>query len=90
MSNEAQIRCGAVVARTRPDCLVSEAIGSERQGDSSRPMQRHSVFRIAALTRPVVSVAALTLMEEGRLALSDPVERFIPDVQSLQVGAELD
>ena len=53
------------------------------------PMQRHSVFRIAALTRPVVCVAALMLMEEGRLALSDPVERFIPEFSRLQVGAEL-
>src|SRR6478735_2646370 len=64
---------GAVVLVARRGRVAwFEAIGSERQGDSSRPMQRHSVFRMAALTRPVVSVAALMLMEEGRLALSDP------------------
>ena len=81
---------GAVVLVARRGRVAwFEAIGSERPDDSSRPMQRHSVFRIAALTRPIVSVAALTLMEEGRLALSDPVERFIPEFSRLQVGAEL-
>lgn len=51
-------------------------------------MQRHSAFRIAAMSRPVVGVAALMLMEEGRLNLNDPVEHFIPTFARLQVGVE--
>ncbi|CAG2158379.1 hypothetical protein LMG31506_06343 [Cupriavidus yeoncheonensis] len=80
---------GAVVLLARNGRIAwHEAIGFEDAGESPRPMLRHSVFRIAAMTRPVVGVAALMLMEEGRLALTDPVERFIPEFARLQVGVE--
>ncbi|WER46591.1 serine hydrolase [Cupriavidus sp. WKF15] len=80
---------GAVVLVARSGRIAwFEAIGFEQADAPSRPMQRHSVFRIAALTRPVVGVAALTLLEEGRLALNDPVERYIPEFARLQVGVE--
>jgi len=80
---------GAVVLVARRGRIAwFEAIGFENAEAPSRPMQRHSAFRIAAMTRPVVGVAALMLMEEGRLALTDPVERFIPAFSRLQVGVE--
>jgi len=80
---------GAVVLVARRGRIAwFEAFGFEHADAPSRPMQRHSAFRIAAMTRPVVGVAALTLMEEGRLALNDPVEHYIPEFARLQVGVE--
>lgn len=80
---------GAVVLVARKGRIAwCEAFGFEHADAPSRPMQRDSVFRIAAMTRPVVGVAALTLMEEGRLALNDPVEHYIPEFARLQVGVE--
>ncbi|MBF6989639.1 beta-lactamase family protein [Cupriavidus sp. IK-TO18] len=80
---------GAVVLVARKGRIAwFDAFGFEHADTPSRPMQRNSVFRIAAMTRPVVGVAALILMEEGRLALNDPVERYIPEFARLQVGVE--
>ncbi len=47
--------------------------------DVGRPMQRDTLFRIASMTKPLVSVAILQLYEQGKLLLSDPVAKFIPE-----------
>ncbi|WP_417620193.1 serine hydrolase domain-containing protein [Parasphingorhabdus sp.] len=44
------------------------------------PMRSDSLFRIASMTKPITSVAALMLLEEGRLALDDPIARWIPEL----------
>lgn len=49
------------------------------QADAGRPMRRDTLFRICSMTKPLVSVAVLQLYEEGRLLLSDPVARYIPE-----------
>ena len=53
--------------------------------ESKRPMQKDAIFRIMSMTKPVVGVAVLMLVEEGRLRLTDPVSRFIPELQNLKV-----
>jgi CubicO group peptidase (beta-lactamase class C family) len=53
-----------------------------------RPMQRRSIFRIASMTKPLTVVAALMLMEQGKLLLSDPVWRYLPALRKVQVGVE--
>lgn len=47
--------------------------------DTDKPMRRDTMFRIASMTKPLVSVALLQLYEEGRLLLSDPVAKYIPE-----------
>lgn len=49
------------------------------------PMTRDTLFRIASMTKPVTSIAALMLMEEGKLKLDDPVTRWLPELANLQV-----
>ncbi|HEY4368127.1 MAG TPA: serine hydrolase domain-containing protein [Steroidobacteraceae bacterium] len=51
-------------------------------------MQPDSIFRIASLSKPVTVVAALMLIEEGKLQLMDPVSRYLPQLKALQVGVE--
>src|SRR3954471_8169945 len=52
---------------------------------SGRPVERDTIFRIASLTKPVTTVAALTLLDEGRFHLDDPVTRVAPELGNLRV-----
>ena len=79
---------GAVVLIARNGQLAySETIGfAERT--TRRPMQPTAVFRIASMTKPLTVVAALMLMEQGKLLLSDPVWRYLPALRDVKVGVE--
>ncbi len=53
--------------------------------EAGNPMQANTIFRIASMTKPIVSVAAMALYEEGRFQLDDPVSKFIPEFKDLKV-----
>jgi CubicO group peptidase (beta-lactamase class C family) len=53
--------------------------------EARQPMRRGTIFRIASMTKPIVSVAALMLLEEGRLRLDDPIERWLPEFANPRV-----
>lgn len=61
----------------------------ERFGAMSRetgmPMQLDTIFRIHSMTKPITSVAVMTLWEEGRFLLDDPVSRYIPEIGHMKV-----
>jgi CubicO group peptidase (beta-lactamase class C family) len=61
----------------------SQALGTQEPG---KPMAMDSIFRQYSMTKPWVSVAAVMLMEEGRLQLTDPVSRFFPTMKGHQVS----
>ena len=52
---------------------------------AKKPMTRDTMFRIASMTKPVTSVAALMLMEEGKLKLDDPITRWAPEFADMKV-----
>ena len=54
-----------------------EAFG-KRDIESGAPMQKDTIFRIASMSKAITSVAAMILLEEGKLLLNDPVSKFIP------------
>lgn len=56
-----------------------------RDVEAGLPMQRDTIFRIASMTKPVTVAAALSLAEEGKLTLSDPVSRWLPELADMQV-----
>jgi len=62
----------------------SDALGW-RDEEARTPIARDTIFRIASMTKPVVSVAALMLLEEGRLRLDDPVDKWLPELADRQV-----
>jgi len=74
----------ALVAR-RGRVAYFEALG-HRDKAAGDPMRTDALFRIYSMTKPLVSVAAVMLMEEGRLVLTDPVSRFLPEFTKLQVS----
>ena len=79
---------GAVVLIARDGNLACfDAIGyADRK--ALKVMRRDSIFRIASMTKPLTVVAALMLMEKGRLLLTDPAERFLPALRDMKVGVE--
>ncbi|RTM11459.1 MAG: class A beta-lactamase-related serine hydrolase [Bradyrhizobiaceae bacterium] len=62
-----------------------EALGRQSP-TAAAPMARDSIFRIFSMTKPIVSVAIMALVEDGYLLLSDAVAKFIPEFASQQVG----
>lgn len=50
-----------------------------------RPMQRTTIFRLASMTKAIVSVACLRLVEQGKIQLDDPLSRYVPEFAGVQV-----
>jgi len=65
-----------------------EAVGTQAFGGA--PMRRDTIFRIASMTKPVIAVATLMLVEECRLRLDDPVDAFLPELADRQVLKSLE
>jgi CubicO group peptidase (beta-lactamase class C family) len=59
-----------------------------RDVEAGLPMQRDTLFRIASMTKPVTIAAAMSLLEEGRLALDDPITRWLPEFADMRVLAD--
>lgn len=66
------------------EVIHAEAIGW-RDIETRAPMRPDTLFRIASMTKPVTSAAALMLVEEGRIALDDPITRWVPELADLRV-----
>jgi CubicO group peptidase (beta-lactamase class C family) len=75
---------GAVALVSRGDQVQVEAVGSVDL-DGTVPMARDTIFRVASITKPITAAAALLLVEEGRVGLHDPVEKWLPELASPMV-----
>jgi CubicO group peptidase (beta-lactamase class C family) len=75
---------GAVVMVARKGKLVyQEAFGMQT---ANAPMTTDTIFRIYSMTKPLASVAAMILVEDGRLQLTDPVGKYLPGFDKMQVS----
>jgi len=78
---------GAVFLVARKGKLVySEAIGFQDK-ETGKPIAKDTIFRIYSMTKPIVSVAAMMLVEEGRIQLTDPVSKYLPAMKPVSVSA---
>lgn len=76
---------GAVTLVARNGNIVHfEAYGHLDPG-KTRPMPINALFRMFSMTKPIVSVAAMMLIEQGKLKLSDPITNWIPELKKMQV-----
>jgi CubicO group peptidase (beta-lactamase class C family) len=64
-----------------------EALGRQNPAGAT-PMAENTIFRIFSMTKPIVSVGIMTLIEEGHFLLGDPVAKFIPEFADQKVGVE--
>jgi CubicO group peptidase (beta-lactamase class C family) len=75
---------GAVGLVARDDRVEVQAVGSA-DVDGTSPMARDSIFRIASITKPICATAVMMLVEDGQIALDDPVDPWLPELASLTV-----
>ena len=81
---------GAVVLVARHGKVAfCEAVG-KLDLKSGKPMRPDAIFRIYSMTKPITSVAALILLEEGKLKLDDPVAKYLPELKDLRVYSAKD
>jgi CubicO group peptidase (beta-lactamase class C family) len=77
---------GAVVMVARKGKIIySDAIGFQDKG-ANTPMTPDSIFRIYSMTKPLASVAAMMLVEDGVIQLTDPVAKFLPAFKDMKVS----
>jgi CubicO group peptidase (beta-lactamase class C family) len=80
---------GLVALVARGDDLHVAALGHKAFGDAE-PIGRDAIFRIASITKPVAGVAAMLLLEDGAMALDDPVRRWLPELAAPRVLRSLE
>lgn len=77
---------GAVTLVARRGEVVHFAAQGLMDLDTKRPMRTDTLFRMASCTKPVTCVTILMLMEEGKLKLTDPVEKYIPEFKNMKAS----
>jgi len=76
---------GAQLAVMRDGQLVHQSVLGSASLETNAPLRDDSIVRIYSMTKPITSVAFMMLVEEGLVALDDPVHRFIPSWRNLGV-----
>jgi CubicO group peptidase (beta-lactamase class C family) len=77
---------GAVTLLARKGQVAHLAAYGQMDLESARPMRTDTLFRLASMTKPVISVAILMLLEEGKLLLQEPVSNYLPTFRNLHVA----
>jgi CubicO group peptidase (beta-lactamase class C family) len=79
---------GAVMLVARRGKVAWLSVQGKRAPDSDDPMKFDSIFRIYSMTKPITSIALMQLVEEGKLQVSDPVAKYLPEIGKMKVGTE--
>ena len=79
---------GAVMLVARRGRIAWTSVLGHRDKAANAPMQMDSIFRIYSMTKPIVSVALMQMVEEGRLQITDPVAKYLPEFKDVKVGVE--
>ncbi len=76
---------GAVTLVARHGKIVSWRAHGRREVSGSQPLDPNAIFRIYSMTKPIATVAALMLMEQGKFQLDDPVSKYLPEFADARV-----
>jgi CubicO group peptidase (beta-lactamase class C family) len=79
---------GAVLLVARKGGVACHEAAGSLNPETGQPMTADAVFRIYSMTKPITTVAAMMLVEEGRLTLSDPLAKYLPAFKDVKVGVE--
>lgn len=79
---------GAVMLVARRGKVAWVSVQGKRDAAAPDAMKQDSIFRIYSMTKPIVSVTLMQLVEEGRLQTSDPVSKYLPEIGKMKVGTE--
>src|SRR6202047_383625 len=83
---DAKDLAGAVTLVARKGKVVHFEAQGTTDMESGKAMRTDTLFRMASMTKPLTAVAVLMMMEEGKLVLSDPVSKFIPEFKNPKVA----
>lgn len=86
---DAGLLAGAVTLVWRSGEVLQVNELGYRDIEAQLPMQRDTMFRIASMTKPITVAAAMTMVDEGRLALTDPVTKWLPELSEMRVMADV-
>jgi CubicO group peptidase (beta-lactamase class C family) len=76
---------GAVTLIARRGQVVHFETHGFMDSGKTKPMSKDALFRLASMTKPIVSVAALMLVEQGAMKLNDPITNWLPELKNLKV-----
>ena len=76
---------GAVVLVAKADSVLMHSSYGYQSIENKSKMDTNSIFRIYSMTKPVTSVAALMLIDSGKISLNDPIEKYLPQLKDLKV-----
>ena len=79
---------GAVALIARRGKIAYETALGYRDREAGTAMEVDTIFRVASMTKPLTSLSAMMLAEEGKLLIANPVSRYIPAFADLKVAAE--
>ena len=79
---------GVTLTIARKGKLVYQKSFGFQDREKATPMSNESIFRIYSMTKPFVSVAAMILVEEGKLHLAEPISKYIPEFKDMKVGID--
>lgn len=88
MDADARLIPGAVMLIARDGAVAYESAVGLQDPATGTPMSLDTIFRIYSMTKPIVSVGVMMLVEEGRLLLGDPASKYLPELRRLKVGVE--
>src|ERR1700686_5074383 len=77
---------GAVTIVARKGKVVHLAAQGVMDLESKKPMAKDTMFRVASMTKPITGLAIMMMIEEGKVRLTDPVSRYIPEFRDLKVA----
>jgi CubicO group peptidase (beta-lactamase class C family) len=80
---------GMVTLIAHDDDVHVDTMGVKAFG-SDDPMQRDTIFRVASMTKPILAAATMMLVEDGKLALEEPVDRLLPELANRRVLKHID
>src|SRR3954466_15190524 len=81
---------GVVALVTNRDRVLYQGAFGVADVAAGRPLTSDALFRIASMTKPITSVALMQLVEQGRLSLDDPAEKYLPELVGLKVFESFD
>ena len=85
--DDEKIAGATVIVARRGNIVFFETFGMMDK-EAKKPMRKNAIFRIYSMTKPITSVAAMMLYEEGKLKLDEPVSGYIPEFKGLKVYVE--
>ena len=83
---DANQTAGTVTIVARHGKVASFEATGYQDLESKKPMRKNSLFRIASLTKPITCAGIMVLVDEGRISVIDPIEKFLPEYKGIKVN----